>query len=125
MRTTWSPFSPRRLAKRKIFGNLSSFIRRTCPNHLNLSFIIALESRNEPHFSYNPLFQMRSVSRIPRIIRKQFLWKTSSKSSSAFRSAHASKLYLTPVITVPSNILILVCRLNFLFFQMTYSSVKS
>ena len=94
--------------KRTIFGNLSSFIRRTWPNHLNLSFIIALESRIEPHITYSLLFEIRSVSRVPRTIRRQFLWKTSSKFSSAFRSAHASEPYLTTVITVASNILILV-----------------
>ena len=94
--------------KRTIFGNLSSFIRRTWPSYLNFSFIIALESGIEPHFSYNLLFEIRSVSWVPRTIRRQFLWKTSSKFSSAFRSAHASEPYLTTVITVASNILILV-----------------
>ena len=68
--------------KRTLFGNLSSFIRRTWPSHLNLSFIIAPESGIEPHFSYNLLFEIRSVSRVPRTIRRQFLWKTSSKFSS-------------------------------------------
>ena len=110
--------------KRTIFGNLSSFIRRTWPSHLNLSFIIALESGIEPHFSYNLLFEIRSVSRVPRTIRRQFHWKTSSKFSSAFRSAHASEPYLTIVITVASNILILVCRLIFLFFQTFFLTVK-
>ena len=86
--------------KRTIFGNMSSFIRRTWPSHLNLSFIIAPESRIEPHFSYNLLFEIRSVSRVPRTIRKQFLWKISSKLSSAFRSAHASEPYLTTVTSV-------------------------
>jgi hypothetical protein len=59
----------------------------------------------------------RPVSRVPRTISEQFLWKTYSKSSSAFRSAHASEPYLTTVITVAFNILVLVCRLIFLFFQ--------
>ena len=96
--------------KRTIFCNLLSFIRRTWPSYLNLSFIIALESGIEPHFSYNLLFEIRSVSQVPRTIRGQFLWKTSSKFSSAFRSVHASEPYFTPVITVASNILILVWR---------------
>ena len=111
--------------KRTIFGNLSSFIRRTWPSHLNLSFIIAPESGIEPHFSYNLLFEIRSVSRVPRTIRRQFLWKTSSKFSSAFRSAHASEPYLTTVTTVASNILILVCRLIFLFFQTFFNCEKT
>ncbi|XP_065561989.1 uncharacterized protein LOC136028203 [Artemia franciscana] len=63
--------------------------------------------RIEPHFSYNLLFEVRSVSRVLRTIRRQFLWKTSSKFSSAFWSAHASEPYLATVITVASNILIL------------------
>ena len=57
----WHPFTPDRGRPafllvldgwpiRTIFGNLSSFIRRTCPNHLTLSFIIALESGIETHF---------------------------------------------------------------------------
>ena len=96
---------------RTIFGNLSSFIRTTCSSHLNLSFIIALESGIEPHFSYSLLFEIRSVSRLLKTIRKQFLWKTSSKSSSSFCGAHASEPYLTTEITVASNILILVCSL--------------
>ena len=100
-----------------ILGNLSSFIRRTWPSHLNLYFIVALESGIEPHFSYNLLFEIRSVSRVPRTNRRQFLWKTSSKFSYAFRSAYASEPYLTTVITVASNILSLVCRLIFLLFQ--------
>ena len=54
--------------KRTIFGNLSTFICRMCPNHLNLSFIIALESGTEPHFSYSLLFVIRSVSQVPRTI---------------------------------------------------------
>ena len=109
--------------KKTIFGNLSSFIRRTWPSHLNLSFIIALERGIESHFSYNLLFEIRSVSRVPRTIRRQFLWKTSNKFSFAFRSAHASEPYLTTAITVASNILILVRRLIFLFFQ-TFLTVK-
>ena len=70
--------------RRTIFGILSSFVRRTCPSHLNLSFIIAVESGTEPHFLNSLLFEIRSVTRGPRIIRRQFLWKTFSKSSSIF-----------------------------------------
>jgi hypothetical protein len=77
---------------RTILGNLSSFIHRMCPSHLNLSLIIALESGIEPHFVYSLLFDIRSVSRVPEAIRRQFLWKTSSKSSKVFRSAHASPI---------------------------------
>ena len=103
--------------KRTIFGNLSSFIHTTCPSHPNLSFIIALERRIEPYFSYNLLFDIWSVSQVPIKIRRQFLWKPFSKFSSAFRGGHTSEQYLTTVITVASNILIMVCRLIFLFFQ--------
>ena len=85
--------------KRTIFGNLSSFVCRTWPSHLNLSFIISLDSGIEPHFSYKLLFEIRSVSRVPRTIRTQFLWKTSSKCLSTFRRAHASEPYLNTVIT--------------------------
>ena len=56
--------------KRTIFGNLSSFIPSTCPSHINLSFIIALESGIEPHFSYSLLFEIWSISRTPRTIRR-------------------------------------------------------
>ena len=103
--------------KRTIFGNLSSFIHRTCPWHLNLSLIIVIESEIEPQFLYSLLFELRSVSQIPRTIHKQFLWKLFSKSSSAFPSTHSPKPYLTTVITVASNILILVCTLIILIFQ--------
>jgi hypothetical protein len=109
--------------KRTIFSNLSSLIRTTCPHHLSLSFIIALENGIEPYFSYNLLFEIRLVSRVPRTIRKQFLWKTSRRSSSTFRITHNSEPYLTTVITVASNILILVCRLISLFFQ-TFLAMK-
>ena len=98
--------------KRTIFGNLTSFIRRKYPSHTNPS-PIALKSGIEPRFSCNLLYETQSVRKISR----QFLWKTSSKSPSAFQSAHASEPYLTTVITVISNILTLVCRLIFLFFQ--------
>ena len=106
-----------------IFGNLSSFIRWTCPSHLNLSLITALKSWIEPRFPYSLPFEMRSVSRVPRTITRQFLWKTSSKSSSAFRSTHDWELCLTSVITGASGILILACRLVFLFFQ-TFLTLK-
>ena len=79
--------------KRTIFGNLSSFICRMWPSHLNLSSIIAPESRIEPHFSYNLLFEIQSVSWVPRTIRRQFLWKTSSKFSSAFWSTQPLAFY--------------------------------
>ena len=60
-------------SKRTIFGNLPSFISRTCPSHLNLSLTIALESVIEPHFLSNLLFQIPSVSRVPKTICRQFL----------------------------------------------------
>ena len=104
--------------KRTIFGNFSSFIRGTCPGHLNLYLIIALDSGIEPHFSYWLLFEIRSVSRVSRTIRRQ--WKTSSISSSAFWSTQVSEPYLTTVIAVASNNLVLVSRLTFLFFQTFY-----
>ena len=103
--------------KRRIFGNLSSFICRTCPSHLILSLIIALESGIQPHFLHRLLFEIHSVSQLPRTNCRQFLWKTSGKSSSAFQRAQVSEPYLTTVITVGYNILILVCKLIFLFFQ--------
>ena len=77
------------------------------PRHLRLCFIIAQESGMEPYFLYSLLFKIWSVSRITRTIRRQFLWKTFSKSSSAFRSVHVSEPYLTTIITTASNILIL------------------
>jgi hypothetical protein len=72
--------------KRTILGNLPSFIRRTSPSHLILSCIIAIESGIETHFSNSLLFKIRSVSRVPRAIRRQFLLKTSIKSFSDFRA---------------------------------------
>ena len=107
--------------KRTIFGNLSCLIRGTCSSHLNLLSIIALDSGIEPHFSYSRLFEIQSVSRVPRTIHRQFLWKTSSKSPSTFRGTHTSEPCLTTVITVASNILILVCRHIFLFFQTCFN----
>ena len=102
---------------RTIFGNLSSFIHRTCLSHFKLSPIVVLETGIEPHFSHSLLFEIRSVNWIPRATRRQFLRRTSSKSSSVLSCAHYSGKYLTTVITLASNILILVCRLIFLFFQ--------
>ena len=61
--------------KRTIFGNLSSFICRACPSHSNLSLIIALKSGNEPHFLYSLLCEIKSVSRVPRTIRRPFSGK--------------------------------------------------
>ena len=54
--------------KRTLFGNLPSFIHRTCPSHLYFSFIIALESGIEPQFLYSLLFEIWSVSRVSRTI---------------------------------------------------------
>ena len=87
-------------SKRTIFGNLTSFIRRTCPSHLNLSFITALEIGIEPHFSYILLFEIRSVSRVPRTIYRR-VSKKHLENLHPFRSTHASEPYLTTVITVP------------------------
>ena len=110
--------------KRTICGNLTSFIYRTCPRHLNLSVIIALKCWFEPHFLYSLLFEIRSVSQVTRTISRPYIWKTSSKSLSAVRSAHTSEPYLTTVIILPSNIQIIICRIIFLFFQ-TFSTVKN
>ena len=114
-RTTCFPSSTRHMAEKHIHGNLSSSICRICPSQLNHSFIIALESGI--YFLDSLLFEIRRVSRVPGTIRWQFLWKTSSKFSSAFRSTHASKPHLIIVNTVLSNFLIFVCSLIFLFFQ--------
>jgi hypothetical protein len=122
LQTTYFPLSCIRWTKK---GNLSCFIRRTCPSHLNPSLIIALENKIEPQFSHSLLFDKRSVSQVPKTILRQFLWKKSSKSSSAFRSAHASEPYLTTVNTVASNILFLVCRLIFLFFEKNLNCLKT
>jgi len=102
--------------RRTIFCNLLPYIHKTCPSLLNLSFVVALESEIEPYFSYSLLFETLSVW-VPRTIRRQFSGKTSFKFSSAFQSVHDSEPFLTTVITVASNVLILVCRLIFLFFQ--------
>ena len=117
--------APNSWPKRTIFGNLSSFIRRMWLSYLNLSFIIEPESWIEPYFSYNLLFEIRSVSRVPRTICSQFLWKTSSKFSFDFWSAQASEPYLTTVITVAFNITILFWRLIFLFFWTFFSCEKN
>ena len=69
-RMIYFSFSPRRIAEKDNLGNPSPFICRTYPSHLILSFIIALESGIEPHFSYSLLFEMLSVSRVPRTIRR-------------------------------------------------------
>ena len=67
--------------ERTIFGNLSSFNRRTCPSHLNLSFIIALKRRIKPHFSYSILYEIRSVRRVPE------------KSEGNFSGKHIANLH--------------------------------
>ena len=51
-----------------LLSSVSCFIHRTCPSHLNLSLIIALESGIEPHFSYSLLLEIRPVSRVPRTV---------------------------------------------------------
>ena len=83
-----------------------------CPSHLILSRIIALESGIKPHYSYSLLFVIRSVSQVPKTIHRQFIWKTFSKSSSVFRSAQASRPYLTTVISVASKIVVAPSRLR-------------
>ena len=95
---------------------------RMCPRHLNL-FHIALESGVKLNFLYSILFKIRRVSRVPRTIRRQLIWKTSRKSSSAFRSTHASEPYLTTVITVASKILIFAYGL-IIFFFLKFLTVK-
>jgi len=55
-----------------IISNLSSFIRRKCPSHLNFSLIVALESMIEPCFSYSLFFEVRPVS-MPKTMRRKFL----------------------------------------------------
>ena len=54
------PVAPDGWPKRIIFGNVSSFIRRTLPSHLNLSFIIAPESGIEPHFSKTEVMKLKT-----------------------------------------------------------------
>jgi len=46
----------------KFFGYLSSVMCRVCPSHLNIYLIINLESGIESNFSYNLLFEVRSVN---------------------------------------------------------------
>ena len=86
----------------------------------HISLIIALESRIEPHFSYSLLFEIRSVSRVPKSICRPFFWKTSAffrSPLSIFQSTHASKPFLTSTIIVAFNILISICKLIFLPFR--------
>ena len=59
--------------KGTIFCNLSSFICRTCPSHLNLSLNVVFKSRIEPHFPLSLLFEIWSVSWGPKPIYSQFL----------------------------------------------------
>ena len=75
-----------------------------CLSYLKFPFIITLESGIVPHFLYILLFEIRSDNQVPRTIRRQFLWKTSSKSSSAFWSALLQSM--TTVIIVAFNIII-------------------
>jgi hypothetical protein len=88
-----------------------------CPSHLNLSLIIAIESWIEPYCLCSLLFKIRTVKLEPKIIRRQFLWKTYIKSSSAFRGALVSEPYLTTVINVASNILVLTRKGIFTFLK--------
>ena len=103
-RTTCLPFSP-------LWDNLSSFIRRFCHGYLNLALIIILENGTEPHFrTAYCLKYCQSTG-----FTKQFVGNFSGKhvaNLSVFQSAHASEPYLSTVITVASNILILVFLLD-------------
>ena len=56
-----------------VLGNVSSFFHRTCPSHLNLFLIIALEKGIGSHFSYSFLIQIRSVRCAPKTIHNQIL----------------------------------------------------
>ena len=76
------------LPERTIFGKLLSVMRRPGPSNHNFCLIIALENRIEPHFSCRLLFEIRSVGRAPKVIFRQFFWKTSNKSSFVFWSVH-------------------------------------
>ena len=67
----------RRLPLKTILGNLSSFILRTCASHLNLSFILNLESGMGPYLSHSLLFEIQSVCWMPKTIRRKFIWKRS------------------------------------------------
>ena len=128
-------FHPRRLGqpafclaldgcpKRTTFGNPSSFIHRTLPSHLNLSFIIAQENGIQSHFSYSLLFKILSGSQKKSV--GKFSQKYLVNLHLNFRSAHASEPYLITFITVPSNFPILGCTLIVLLFQTFFLTVKN
>jgi hypothetical protein len=95
--------------KRKIFGNMSSFIHTKYSNHLNLSFIIAQEHGIEPHFLHSPLFEIRSVRWVPRTIHRQFTLfpsKTSNfaKSPQAGAASKGQVNYIVGFIGLKSDI---------------------
>ena len=69
---------------------ISSSVQKMCPNrnYLNLYLIITVENEIKPHF-FVLLVVWNTVSKIaPSNIRKQFLWKISSKPSTVFQSAY-------------------------------------
>ena len=109
---------------RKLQFPFNIFLRRTIPSHpiwgwpsfhLTLDRLlksIATTFSGQPNVS-------NTVRWVPKIISRQFLWKTSNKSTSVYRSAQVSEPYLTTVITVASNNLIFARRLFFrTFFQL-------
>ena len=72
------------------------------------------------------LLRLRSVSRVPKIIRRQFFWKIvwkmgKIKFSSVLWSPQASEPHFTIVYVVASNSIILVRILIFIFFQTLYT----
>jgi len=109
----------------KLQSSRSSFIRKACPSLLNLSFVIVLEIRIRPHFSYDLLFDIRSVRRVPKTMLRQVPWKKFNSSSSTFQSTYISEPYMTTAITLPSNVLILIYRLMFPFFRTFFTWEKS
>ena len=56
-----------------IFGNLTSFIRKRCPSHLNISFFITLRSGMEPYFLF---CDIPAVKRVPRTLCRELLLST-------------------------------------------------
>ena len=103
--------------KWKIFSNLPYLIRRTRPSHLNLFLIIAIERETEQHISHSLLFQILSVSRVPKTICRQISLEFffASMLQSHIMSSYHCHITITSHITViiiASNVLILVCTLS-------------
>ena len=98
--------------KHTFLGNLSLSILTTCPNHLNRLSCIILTISLAPVRSIITSFLTLSKREIPKILRRQFLWKALSFFASVEYSCQVSLPYNNTGIVVALYIFNLVFRLS-------------